>query len=321
MTVRHVASKVAFAALTLVFVLVFNFFLFRVAGDPKKDLIRVPHQSERQREQLIHDRGLDRSLLVQFRIYVVNTLEGQLETSYETRRPVSHEIAAALPNTLLLVLPATLIAALLGTWLGVVAADRRGSRTDGAIMTSSLALWAAPEFAIGIVLVLLLAIKVHAFPVALKSDPGANESGLTYWLDVMQHDALPVITLALSLLAQWVLIMRSSLSEVLQEDYIVTARAIGLTRARLLRRHAVPNALLPVIALTAINLGFVVSGAIVIETLFSWPGIGDLTYSAINNRDTPMLQGIFLVTSAAVIGANLLADLTLSFLDPRVRAA
>ena len=132
---------------------------------------------------------------------------------------------------------------------------------------------------------------------------------------------LPVLTLTASILASWSLIMRSSLSEAMHSDYMTTARAIGLSPRRAVLRHAVPNALLPVIALTAISLGYVVGGVIFIESVFSWPGIGQLTYDALLNRDLPVLQGVFLLTSAAVIFLNLLADLVIIALDPRVRAA
>jgi peptide/nickel transport system permease protein len=131
---------------------------------------------------------------------------------------------------------------------------------------------------------------------------------------------LPVLTLTLSIIASWSLIMRASLSETLHEDYMTTARAVGLSPRRAVLRHAVPNALLPVIALTAMSLGYVVGGVIFIESVFSWPGIGEITYDALLNRDLPVLQGVFLLTSAAVILMNLLADLIIMALDPRVRA-
>jgi peptide/nickel transport system permease protein len=140
-------------------------------------------------------------------------------------------------------------------------------------------------------------------------------------IDVLQHAALPIIVLTLGLLGQYVVIMRSALTDVLNEDFVTTARAIGLPRYRVLRGHAVRNALLPTVTLIALNLGFVVSGAITIEALFSWPGVGQLTVEAIDTNDIPMLQGIFLVTSFAVILANLIADLTVTYLDPRVRVS
>jgi peptide/nickel transport system permease protein len=318
---KQVLAKIALAVVTLLFVLVFNFFLFRAIGDPKKDLIRIPHTTQKQREQIIKDRGLDKPLFTQFGIYVRDTLSGNLETSYETRQPVWTVIKAAIPNSLILVLPATILAALLGTWMGVVAANRRGTATDGLLSNGSLTLYSMPEAFLAIALVLIFAVELQAFPTGLKVDPGSNLHGAAYVWNVIQHATLPIVCLTLSILAQWTLIMRSSMLETLHEDYITTARAIGNPRWRVLRRHAVPNSILPVIALTAISLGGVVGGVFFIETVFSWPGVGYLSFHAIQNRDIPVMEGVFLVTSAAVIIANLVADLLLGFLDPRIREA
>jgi peptide/nickel transport system permease protein len=319
--VRFVGGKVLLALGTLVFVLVFNFFLFRAAGDPKTDLLRNPRLSGQAVENLIEERGLNESVWTQFRIYVQNTFTGELETSYSTNRPVSEELIEALPNTLLLVGTATILAAIIGSWLGVVAASRRGSGRDTGITQGSLLLYSMPEFWLGMILIWLFAVTFSAFPTGLKTDPGADFSTLEYVWNVAQHAALPIITLTLGLLGSYVVIMRSALSDVLNEDFVTTARAIGLPRYRVLRDHAVRNALLPVVTLAGINLGFVVSGAITIEALFSWPGIGLLTIDAIDNKDYPLLQGIFLLTSAAVILANLITDLLYTYLDPRVRLA
>jgi peptide/nickel transport system permease protein len=319
--VRHVLAKVVVAVVTLVFVLVFNFFLFRIAGDPAKDLLRNPRITPAAREALIEERGLNENLLTQFRIYIVNTLTGELETSYSTNRPVLTEMAEALPNTLLLVGTATILSAIVGSWLGVVAAARRGRFADTGITQGSLILYSMPEFWLGMILIWLLAVTAQLFPTGLKTDPGQELTGLSYAWNVTQHAVLPILTLTLGLLGQYVVIMRSALSDVLNEDFITTARAIGLPRSRVLRDHAVRNALLPVVTLASLNLGFVVSGAITIEALFSWPGLGQLTVDAINTKDLPMLQGIFLLTSAAVIAANLVADLLLTYLDPRIRVS
>jgi peptide/nickel transport system permease protein len=319
--VRFVVGKVLLAIGTLLFVLVFNFFLFRAAGDPKTDLLRNPRLSGEAVENLIEERGLNESTWTQFRIYVENTFTGELETSYSTNRPVSEELLEALPNTLLLVGTATILAAIIGSWLGVVAAARRGSGRDTGITQGSLLLYSMPEFWLGMILIWLFAVTIPAFPTGLKTDPGADFSTLEYVWNVAQHAALPIITLTLGLLGSYVVIMRSALSDVLNEDFVTTARAIGLPRYRVLRDHAVRNALLPVVTLAGLNLGFVVSGAITIEALFSWPGIGLLTIDAIDNKDYPLLQGIFLLTSAAVILANLLTDLLYTYLDPRVRFA
>jgi peptide/nickel transport system permease protein len=317
---RLIAEKLVLAAITLAFVLTFNFFLFRAVGDPRTDLLRVPHLSGEQRAHLIEARGLDRPLLEQYGIYVRNTLSGELETSYHAGRPVTDVIGEALPNTLILALPATLLAALLGTWMGIVAARRRGSKRDGALTGGALTLYSMPEQFLAIAVVLVFAIWLKAFPSQLAEEPGTTATGLAHVWDVTQHAVLPVFTLTASILASWSLIMRSSLTETLHADYMTTARAVGLSPRRAVLRHAVPNALLPVIALTAMSLGYVVGGVIFIESVFSWPGIGQLTYDALLNRDLPVLQGVFLLSSAAVILMNLIADFVIMALDPRVRA-
>jgi peptide/nickel transport system permease protein len=316
---RRVAGRVAFAIGTLIFVLVFNFFLFRAAGDPKTDLLRVPRISAEARERLIEERGLNDDIFTQFGIYVRNTLTGELERSFSTGRPVAEELKDALPNTLLLVGSATILSALIGTWLGIVAASRRGRGADTAITQSSLVLYSMPEFWLGMLLIALFAVRLGWFPTGLKTDPGVEYSTAGYVWNVAQHAVLPIITLTLSLLAQYVVIMRSAMTDALSEDFVTTARAIGLPRHRVIRYHAARNAMLPVVTLTALNLGFVVSGAILVEALFSWPGIGTLTLDAIDTKDYPMLQGISLLTSVAVILANLLTDFLYTYLDPRVR--
>jgi peptide/nickel transport system permease protein len=318
--IRLIAGKIALALITLAFVLTFNFFLFRAVGDPRDDLLRVPHMSPEQRAHLIHARGLDRSELDQYGIYVRNTLSGELETSYHSGRPVTDMIGEALPNTLILAIPATLLAALLGTWIGIISARRRGSARDSGLTGGSLIFYAMPEQFLAIGAVLIFSIWLKAFPSQLAEEPGSTAHGFSHVWDVTQHAMLPVFVLTASILASWSLIMRASLSDTLGEDYMTTARAVGLSPRRAVLKHAVPNALLPVIALTAISLGYIVGGVIFIESVFSWPGIGQLTYDALLNRDLPVLEGVFLLTSAAVIFFNLVADLIIIALDPRVRS-
>jgi peptide/nickel transport system permease protein len=317
---RLIAGRVALALLMLGFLLTITFFLTRAFGDPRSELLRTPHMSAAERAHLIEERGLDRSLLDQYGIYVRDTLSGQLERSDNTGRPVTDVIGDALPSTLILALPATLLAALLGTWIGIVSARRRNGAVDSALTGGALTLSAMPAAFLAMAVVLVFSIWLNAFPSQLSEEPGSSAHGLGQVWDVTQHAVLPVLTLTAAILASWSLIMRASLSEELHEDYMTTARAIGLSPRRALLRHAVPNAMLPVIALTAVSLGYVVGGVIFIESVFSWPGIGGLTYDALQSRDVPVLQGVFLVTSAAVIMLNLLADLVIIALDPRVRA-
>jgi peptide/nickel transport system permease protein len=318
---RWLAGKAAAALVTLAFVLVFNFFLFRVMGDPTTQLARLPRATPQEIEKLRASYGLDKPLLGQFVDYVGDTVRLDLGISQKTRQPVADEIKEALPWTLLLVGTGTVLATLIGAWMGVVAATRRGSRSDDGLLGFSLFTYAAPEYWIGIILILVFAVALPIFPAGLQMTPGEEfTSGFAKATDVAQHLVLPAIAMTLALLGQYFVIMRSSMVDVLTEDFITVKRAVGLPWQRVVRRHAVPNALLPLVTLSAIQFGAVVGGAITIETIFSWPGLGELGFQAINDKDFPVLQGTFLVFSVGVILANLLADCLYFALDPRVKA-
>ena len=321
MSFRWLAGKVLAAFLTLIFVLVFNFFLFRVMGDPTSQLARLPRASPEEIQQLQAYYGLDKPLLGQFADYVSDTVQGDLGISQKTRRSVWTEIKEALPWTLLLVGVGTLLATLIGTWLGIVAATRRGTRTDDGLLGFSLFTYAAPEYWIGLILIMLFAVAAPIFPAGLQETPGADYTGIERALDVAEHLVLPALTMTLMLLGQYFVIMRSSMVDVLGEDFVTVKRATGLPWARVVRRHAVPNALLPLVTLSAIYFGLVMGGAVTVETIFSWPGLGELSYQAINDKDFPVLQGTFLVFSVSVVFFNLLADCLYFYLDPRVQSA
>ncbi len=232
------------------------------------------------------------------------------------------EILDALPWTLLLVGTGTLLATLIGTWLGVVAATNRGKRKDNSLLGFSLFTYSAPEYWIGIILILVFAVWIPIFPAGQQVTPGVEFSGFfAEALDVAEHLVLPAAAMTLMLLGQYFLIMRSSMVDVLTEDFITVKKATGLPWPRVVRRHAVRNALLPLVTLSAIQFGVVMGGVITIETIFSWPGLGLLEFDAINSKDFPMLQGVFLVFSVSVIVLNLLADCLYFFLDPRVQNA
>ena len=321
MTPRWLAGKVVAAAVTLAFVIIFNFFLFRVMGDPTTQLARLPQSTPQEIEALRHDYGLDKPLVGQFTDYVGDTARLDLGISQRSRREVWDEIKEAIPWTLLLVGMGTILATVLGSWLGVVAATRRGTKADDGLLGFSLFTYAAPEYWIGIVLILLFAVWIPVFPAGLQMTPGADlPSFYDKTTDVLDHLILPVTTMTLMLLGQYFLIMRSSMVDVLTEDFVTVKRATGLPWHRVVRSHAVPNALLPLVTLSAIQFGAVAGGAVTIETIFSWPGLGELSYQAINDKDFPVLEGTFLVFSIGVILANLLADCLYFYLDPRVQA-
>ena len=322
MSPRWLAGKALAALLTLIFVLIFNFCLFRVMGDPTTQLARLPRATPEEIQQLRAYYGLDKPLLGQFADYAGDTVRLDLGVSQQSRRDVWDEIWDALPWTVLLVGVGTLLATVLGTWLGIVAATRRGTRTDDSLLGFSLFTYAAPEYWIGLILILLFAVAIPIFPAGLQMTPGVEfDSWLDKALNIADHLVLPASALTLMLLGQYFVIMRSSMVDVLTEDFITVKRATGLPWARVVRGHAVPNALLPLVTLSAIQFGAVMGGVVTIETIFSWPGLGELSFRAIEDKDFPVLQGTFLVFSASVIFLNLMADALYFFLDPRVQDA
>ncbi len=291
-------------------------------GDPTTQLARLPRASPEEIQQLRAQYGLDKPLVGQFADYAADTATLDLGISQKTRREVWTEIWEALPWTVLLVGAGTLFATILGTWLGIVAATRRGTRTDDGLLGFSLFTYAAPEYWIGLILILVFAVAIPIFPAGLQMTPGVEfSSWFDQALDVAEHLVLPATALTLMLLGQYFVIMRSSMVDVLTEDFITVKRATGLPWNKVVRRHAVRNALLPLVTLSAIQFGVVMGGVITIETIFSWPGLGDLSYQAINDKDFPVLQGTFLVFSVSVIALNLLADCLYFVLDPRVKTA
>ncbi|HEY7732972.1 MAG TPA: ABC transporter permease [Gaiellaceae bacterium] len=320
MSARFVAVKVLGSLATLAFVVVFNFFLFRVVEpDPVANLFRGRNLTQEQRAELQQQFGLDGSRLEQFGRYVQQTAQLNLGRSYVSNEPVASEIVERAWPTIALVGVSTLLSTVFGVLLGIVAAWRRGSKTDYASTTFTMTTYSMPDFWLGMLLLIAFAVVLGWFPVGGITDPGSDASGIAKLLDQAHHMFLPALTLTLAYLGEYTLIMRSSLLETMREDYLVLARAKGLRDVVVRNRHAVPNAILPVVTLIAINFGFVLSGAIAVEAIFSWPGLGLLTYDSLNAPDLPMLQGLFLVFSASVIFFNLIANLLYAYLDPRVR--
>jgi peptide/nickel transport system permease protein len=262
--------------------------------------------------------GLDLPLWQQFVNYIGDLMHGDFGDSYVYRVPVLQKIGERLWPTVLLVGVATLISVALGLWMGTRSGWRRGSRFDRISTGVALAMWSTPTFWLGM---LLLAATSGLFPTAGIVYSDTPPDFLSQALDIAHHLVLPTVTLVAVTYAQYQLVMRSSLIEEMGADYLTTARAKGLRDDEVRRKHAVPNALLPTVTLVFLHLGFVIAGAISVETVFSWPGLGRLTYDALRVGDLPLLQGTFVVLAGAVILMNVLADLLYRVLDPRVRAA
>jgi peptide/nickel transport system permease protein len=320
MSFRFVTGKILAALATLLFVVCFNFFLFRVVEtDPVANLYRGKNLTTEQRLELRRGFGLDGSKGEQFLRYLQQTAKLNFGRSYSTNRSVSEDIWDRAWPTIALVGVSTLLSAVFGVLIGIVAAWRRRSKADYGWTGFTMATYSMPDFWLGMLLLVTFAVTLGWFPVGGITDSASDATGVARLLDQAHHMFLPALTLTLAYLGEYALVMRSSLLETMREDYLTLARAKGLRDVVVRNRHAVPNALLPVVTLIAINFGFVLSGAIAVEAIFSWPGLGLLSYEALRGPDLPMLQGLFLCFSAAVIFFNLVADLLYGYLDPRVR--
>jgi peptide/nickel transport system permease protein len=318
---RFVIGKVLGALSTLVFVVVVNFFLFRVVNDdPIESMFRGRNLSTLQKDRLREQFHLDGSKFEQFVAYVRELLHGNLGVSLQSKRLVTTEIREAIWPTVLLVGVATTLAMVIGVIVGIHAGWRRRSTFDVTSTTVSMFTYAVPDFWLGMLFLAFFSVRLGLFPTGGLEDAGSTATGLAKLLDQAHHMALPALVLAIAYVGEYVIVMRSSLLDTVSEDYLQLARAKGMRDADVRQKHAVPNALLPVVSLSALNFGFVLSGAIAVESIFSWPGLGQATLEAIRGPDFPMLQGLFLLFSAALILANLVVDLLYGVLDPRVQA-
>ena len=320
-TRSYVLRKVAGALATLTFVLGFNFVLFRGIGDPVKLLTRSSlHLDEHEQAALREEFGLDGTMTEQFLDYIPQTLSGNLGTSFISGRPVADVVGERVGKTILLVGMSTIFSVALGLFIGIRGAWRRGSRFDRNSLLGSLLLYSTPEGWLGMLLIVSFSGWLGWFP-AGGYQSAADLTGLSHIRDVLTHLFLPCLTLTLGYIGEYSIVMRSSVMDVLGEEYIHTARAKGLRDDAVRRSHAVPNALLPTLTLVFYSFGFVLGGAIIVEGVFSYPGLGQLTYQAIGSFDYPVIQAVFLLSSAAVIVFNLVADILYGYLDPRIRIA
>ncbi len=324
MSVRYLARRLVSAAVTIGLILILNFVLFRaMPGSPERILLgRLPSVTPQVIQHTREKWGLDKPLFPdQFVAYVTSTLQADLGFSFsKAGRPVTDVLEQRLWPTLLLFGLGEVIAIICGLALGAYSGWKRGGPVDLVGNGVSLLLYSTPYFLLGMGLLIVFATGLGWFPTFGMQTSGAQYDDIFEHLaDLGAHLVLPLATVALGLVGQYAILMRSSIMDTLTEDYVNTARAKGLPEGRILRRHAIPNALLPTVSLVAINLGYVVAGAITVEVVFNWPGLGTLTVEALSARDYPILQGVFLLLSVTVVLANLAADIAYSFLDPRVR--
>lgn len=322
----YLGTKLLGALVSFMVTLVIGFILFNLMpADPVRTMTRgrpvSPDEMARLRAQL----GLDRPVWDRFLTYLNDTAHGRLGYSWQYQQSVASLVMSRLGPTLLLMGTSFVISVALGLWLGVRSGWRAGSLFDRLTSGTALTLWSVPTFWLGMILLIVFSVGLGPItgilPAGGMSDPALPQTGMTHYLDVARHLVLPAITMVLVAYAQYVTIMRSSIIEELGSPYLLTARAKGLTDAAVRRRHATPNALLPSVTMIFMQLGGLISGTVTVEAVFSWPGLGNLTYQALRIPDLPLLQGTFIIFSASVIIMNLLADLVYRFLDPRVRAS
>ena len=305
---------------TILLSVVLNFILLNLApGDPARVYAGRETPSREQIEAIRQDLGLDQPLPVQFVHYVGQLLQGNLGESLAFRQPVLDVILSRLPATLLLTGTSAVLAFVIGTLLGVVSARKTFSAADLGLSSVSYVLFAVPSFWLGLLLILLFSSRLHWFPTSGMRNVRADYQGLSVWLDVGHHLVLPMLTLVLIQIPIYYRITRSSVVEQQREDYMTTFRATGMPRRRIFRRYALRNALLPTVTVFGLNVGFVFTGAALVEIVFSWPGIGRLTLDAVYRRDYPLLLGIYLILAITVSIAILITDLVYALLDPRIR--
>ena len=319
MTLRYVGRRLVQVPVAVGGILLAGFLLIHLTpGDPVVALAGE-HGDAAYYAFMREKFGLDRPLLEQLLTYAGNMLRADLGVSYVYGRPVATVIAERLPATLLLTLSALVISSVAGIGLGVLAASRAHRWPDLVISVSTLALYAAPVFWLAQGCLLVLALGLGWFPVSGTTTAGFDGDGLEGALDMARHLALPVLVLATQEVAAVARLTRVGLLEELRHDYVRTARAKGATERRVLSHHALRRALLPVATIIGGRTGHLLSGAVLVEIVFGWPGIGRLLLSAVQNRDAPILLGIFLLVAAMVIIANLLTDIVYGWLDPRIR--
>ncbi|MHA2427229.1 MAG: ABC transporter permease [Candidatus Hermodarchaeia archaeon] len=333
----YLVKRVIIAIILFLAVLVFNFFIFRlpvfVLGmDPAALYINPDMDIEDiERLRVLYHLPPENATwydwFLHFVAYMQNMLTGNFGQSFMSFRPVLMEIMERLPNTLLLMGTSMIFAVILGVVTGILAASRHGGVLDTSLITVSLTLYSLPVFWMGMLFLLGLSILPRMlwgftlFPDGRTvSIPGTVPNNpISYALDVAWHLVLPCSVLTLGFFGGYMLLMRNTLVDVLTEDYILTARAKGLEERTVLYKHAVRNAFLPLISIVAINFAFIISGAVLTETVFSWHGIGRLLYSSLIGNDWPVAQAIFWMIALTVIVANILADLLYGVLDPRIR--
>jgi peptide/nickel transport system permease protein len=320
MKIRYIAMRLVKTVLVALAVVLLSFFLIRLApGDVATVMAgQSGYSDEAFMKNLRAEYGLDQPLPVQLWKYMASVAHGDLGTSYVRRQPVLAIIMERLPNTLLLDAFALVVAAAGGIWLGGMAARRPGSAFDNATTVLSMLFYSVPQFWLGMMMMLLFAVWLGWLPPFGIETMGADYTGLARVWDVTLHILLPGTTLALYFMASYARLTRTAMIEVADQDFVKTARAKGISERQVSRRHILRNALIPLITFAGLQASILVGGNVLVENVFSWPGVGTLAYEAVTSRDNPLLLGVFIVTAVLVSLFNLITDIAYSIADPRV---
>jgi ABC-type dipeptide/oligopeptide/nickel transport system permease component len=303
----------------ILLLIVINFFLIHLApGDPVT-FLAGQSGDEKYYDFIRAKFGLDQPLLTQLWVYLGSVLRGDLGYSLSHQQPVISVILGRIPATLVLVIPAIILAAISGVLLGVEAARREDSLLDRAINVFALLGYSLPSFSIGLMLLLVFALYFGLFPAQGMISANQDLTGLDYFFDFLSHLALPVLTLTVVQLAQIMRLTRAEMLNILGENFITTARAKGVGEEKVLYGHALRNALLPVVTIIGSDFGMMLSGAVLVETVFAYPGLGRLMIEAIEARDYPILLGLFLMISVSVAVMNFITDIIYPLIDPRIQ--
>lgn len=310
--------------MTIWVIATFNFFLIRfMPGDPvehlvgEEDYLYLSNAHPEVIEELKEEYGLDGNLLEQYGKYLNKLLHGDLGQSYQTKVPVLDIVLKRLARTFRLIFPAVILAGILGVLLGAVAGWKEGTWIDKVISRVSLVLYSIPGYCLGMLGLLLFCFKLGWVPTGGMTSGGL--SGGAYVKDILWHMALPVGVLTISKLSYNVQMMRSTILSVKKEDFTLVAKTKGISEKRILFRHVLPNAALPMITIITMQMGFIVSGSMMMEQLFNWDGMGLLIYKAIGAKDYPVLQGSLLILTICVVFSNILSDLLCALIDPRIK--
>jgi ABC-type dipeptide/oligopeptide/nickel transport system permease component len=316
---RYVGARLIWAASTVLGILIINFVVVRlVPGDPVQAIIGDFPAPPDYIELVRHQLGLDQSLPTQLWLYLLNLTKGNLGYSFVNRLPVLGLILGRSLNTLLLVLPALVLSAVLGILFAMLAATRAGTIFDTLLTVVTLFGFSVPIFWLGQILIVVFAIRLGWLPAQGFRSLRESYSGLAGVLDVAKHMVLPMFGIAIFHLAIVARVARTSILQAMQQHFVLNARSKGLSRHRVLWRHVLPNALIPIVTVIGYNFGHSLTGAILTESVFAWPGLGNLFVTSITSRDYPVLEGIFLLTGFMVVISNLITDLLYLVIDPRV---